>query len=164
MEKERGGNVVLKQWSVSPHPQQSQVSKAMGFCLKSLISMACLLICADNVLRRSNSLLTFRRVILHPDYIIQIFVTELYQVWVLNYLFSFFSFFFPPNRYEHGLSLGRGTLLLQAQTVLTISPSAWGKAAALVTWQVLSLVFHPLERSHPSPVCTEQAWVSAVKR
>lgn len=42
----------------------------------------------------------------------------------------------------------------------TVSPGTvytQGKGVALVTWWVLSSVFCSLERSHPSPVCTQWA-------
>lgn len=39
-----------------------------------------------------------------------------------------------------------------------VSPGTWGRGAAPVMWWVLSFVFCSLERSHPSPVCTQWTW------
>lgn len=56
----------LEQCSVSPGLSHYKF-QLQAFVLKSLIFMVCLLIWANKALGRSNSLLTFRRVTLHPD-------------------------------------------------------------------------------------------------
>lgn len=70
MEEERRGQRYVEAMVCLPLTQQSQVSLAVGFCLKSLVALACFLICAARVLGRLNSLLTFRRVTLHSNYLI----------------------------------------------------------------------------------------------